>query len=46
MPKPLKIRFLNGATGYDCIAFSTLNMRTPFIIVRERIYNGTTSVGN
>ncbi len=46
MPMPLKFRFLNGVSGYECFAFSTLNMRTPFIIARERIYNGTTSVGN
>ena len=37
MPMLLKIRFLNGATGYECIAFSMLNIRTLFIIVRERI---------
>ncbi len=46
MAMPLKFRFLIGATGYECFALSTLNMRTPFIIVRERIYNGTTTVGN
>ncbi len=32
--------------GYGCFAFSTLYMRTSFIIVRVLIYNGTGAVGN
>ncbi len=35
------IGFTTGQQGYGCLAFSTSNMQTAFIIVHVRIYNGT-----